>query len=193
MSKNRRKIIVVNKDVQRRIVLSVALLPTLSLTVATLIVAVFCRRLLGEAMQTDAHLPSLVPLFVSMLGFVVVSAAIVLHHALRFSHRIAGPSYRLIKSMERLRSGDVSFRVHLRNGDHLGEVADAFNQVLDWLERDPPPSVGQAMDVVEAPQPEELPEVCGGRPATRDAMLEMEAAETPPAPAANTDAPAPAR
>src|SRR5262245_31533065 len=96
-SGNRRKKLIVNSGAQRRIVLAVSLCPSIALASATLVVAVFCRKLLGEASRAEVLLPSLLPLFFSMLGFVAVSAIVILVQALRFSHRIAGPSYRVIK------------------------------------------------------------------------------------------------
>lgn len=145
----RRKRVVVNEKQQRRIILAVALVPTIGLTFSAVIVAVFCRRLLGEASLAEADLPSLVPLFLSVLGFVIVSGLVVLHQALRFSHRIAGPTYRINESIKRVRSGDVGFRINLRKGDYLGEIADEMNLLLDWLNENPPEGVTTGSDVVK--------------------------------------------
>ncbi len=169
-NRERRKGLVVSKVLQRQIVAAVAMFPTLSLAFASVIVAVFCRKLSSEAAEVDAELPSLVALLIAVLGFVAVSAVIVVRQALRFSHRIAGPGYRFIKAMEQLRGGDIAFRIKLRRGDLLTEVADAINATLDWLNQHPPTGIIAKSDVVEAPGVE-LPEVCGGRPATRDALL----------------------
>lgn len=147
--RNRRRILVVNEPLQKRIILGISLIPTFGLTACTLIVAVFCRRLLSEASVNDVDLPSLVPLFVSVLGFTLASGAVVVFQALRFSHRIAGPAYRLVRSMERMRSGDLAFRVNLRRGDHLTEVAAEMNRLLDWLNANPPSGARTGTDVVE--------------------------------------------
>jgi methyl-accepting chemotaxis protein len=147
-NERRRRILIVNEPLQKRIILTVSLIPTIGLSVCTLIVAVFCRRLLGEATEHDVALPSLVPLFFAILGFTVASAAVVVFQALRFSHRIAGPAYRLVKSMERIRTGDISFRVNLRRGDHLTEVATEMNNLLDWLNENPPAGVKTGTDLV---------------------------------------------
>ena len=158
-SNERRRTLVVNRELQQRIIFAVSLVPTIGLALACVIVAVFCRRLLGEAMRADAQLPSLVPLFLSLLGFVIVSAIVVVLQALRFSHRIAGPAYRLLKSMERLRSGDLAFRVHLRKGDHLVELADELNRVLDYLNEHPPRGATTGSDIVEVEADEPEPEL----------------------------------
>jgi len=98
-----------------------------------LIVGLFCQRLMSEAEAADVYLPSLLPLFISVLGFVVASGTIVVWCAFRFSHRIAGPSYRLVQACHQIRNGDRTFRVNLRDGDHLLEVAQALNEVMDWI------------------------------------------------------------
>ena len=161
-STERRRTLVVNPRTQRRIVYAFSLVPTLGLTLCCVIVAIFARKVLGEAVRADAELPSLVPLFLSLLGFVVVSAIVVLVQALRFSHRVAGPTYRLCKSLQRIRTGDVSFRVHLRAGDHLEEIAVEVNHLLEWLNANPPAGVRTGSDVVtlDADVDHDLESVC---------------------------------
>lgn len=138
---NRRQRLIVNKSAQQRIVIAVTLFPSIALAATTLVVAVFCRRLLGEAARAEVELPSLLPLFVALLTFVVTSGLVILVQALRFSHRVSGPAYRLTKSMERIREGDIGFRVKLRSGDHLTEVAQEMNRLLEWLNTNPPGAV----------------------------------------------------
>lgn len=164
----RRRVLVVNEQLQKRIIVGISLIPTAGLAACTVIVAVFCRRLLGEATQQDVELPSLVPLFLSVLGFTLAAGAVVVFQALRFSHRIAGPAYRLIKSMERIRTGDISFRVNLRRGDHLTEVAAEMNSLLDWLNQNPPAGVKTGGDLVPVAHDSDFldgpteEEACGG-------------------------------
>lgn len=135
---NRRSKLVVDAPVQKRIILSVTVLPALALAATVLIVGMFCRRLISEAEAADIFLPSLLPLFISVLGFVVISGTIVVWCAFRFSHRIAGPSYRLVQACRQIRAGDRAFRVVLRKGDHLTEVAEALNDVMAWLDETHP-------------------------------------------------------
>ena len=136
-TERRRKVIVL-REAQKRIILAVSLFPALSLAMATMLIAVFCRKLLGEAHRTEVDLPSLVPLFLTVLGFALVSCLIILHQAVRFSHRVAGPAYRLMKAFGELKSGDLDCQIRLRRGDHLTEVADSFNELVDWLKEHPP-------------------------------------------------------
>ncbi len=50
------------------------------------------------------------------------------------SHKIAGPIYRFEKFSEALESGNLSDRIHLRNGDQLIDTADKFNKMAELLE-----------------------------------------------------------
>ena len=149
-AKNRRRTLIVNKEAQRRIVMAISLFPAISLALATMIIAVFCRKLLGEAERADASLPSLVPLFFSVLGFVLVSGLIVFHQAVKFSNKIAGPSYRLMRAFAHVKDGDFTTRIGLRKGDHLVELADAFNDFVEWLKEHPPKDIEEIRETVQA-------------------------------------------
>ena len=136
--RNRRRNIVVNKPVQGRLIFSVSLLPALGLSGLMLLVAYFCHQLSLEVMTADIELTNVVPLYLSVAGFVMLSGVFLFYNSVMFSHRIAGPSYRLCESMKRIRGGDVDFRVQLRDGDHLGEVGAELNRLLDYLNENPP-------------------------------------------------------
>lgn len=45
------------------------------------------------------------------------------------SHKIAGPIYRIEKSLDTMASGDLSFRITLRRGDEMVTLADAVNRL----------------------------------------------------------------
>ncbi len=51
------------------------------------------------------------------------------------SHKIAGPVYRLEESTKLIASGDLTHKVHLRHGDELGDLQDAFNSMQESLSR----------------------------------------------------------
>jgi len=144
----RRRTIVIDRAVQRRIVASVVLVPTAALAVAALVVAVFCRRLVHEARAAEADLPSLLPLFLTILGFCVVCSVVIAVRGLRFSHRIAGPTYRICRDLATIRTtGDAALRIRVRKADFLHELAAEINEFLDWVEtrrRAPPPCDAEA-------------------------------------------------
>ena len=45
------------------------------------------------------------------------------------SHKIAGPVYRLEETSRIIASGDLTAKVHLRQGDELGDLQEAFNKM----------------------------------------------------------------
>jgi hypothetical protein len=50
------------------------------------------------------------------------------------SHRTAGAAYAIRRSIEQLRDGHSGVRVRLRRGDHLKDLATAFNQLAESLD-----------------------------------------------------------
>lgn len=55
--------------------------------------------------------------------------------SLLISHYIAGPLYRLEKSFEHLRTGDLTHRVRFRSRDGLQHMGDALNVTLNTLQK----------------------------------------------------------
>lgn len=137
-SQNRRRKLVVNKPMQGRMMLSMALIPGAALIGVAILTAIYASRITREALATDSDLPDVMPLFYLVIAFEVVAGFIMVINSLRVSHTVAGPAYRICKSIERIRGGDLAFKVTLRKGDHLTEVRDEMNKLLDWLNENPP-------------------------------------------------------
>ena len=51
------------------------------------------------------------------------------------SHKMAGPVYRFEQTCKEIAKGDFSQRVHLRKGDQFTELQDAFNTMMDVVEK----------------------------------------------------------
>ena len=64
-----------------------------------------------------------------ILAFVFLIAII----SLFVSHKIAGPVYRLEETTKLIAAGDLTHKVHLRQGDELGDLQDAFNSMSESL------------------------------------------------------------
>ena len=136
--RGRRRRIVINNAVQSRIIMSISWPPAITLALTALLLSVFCMRLSDEALEADVDLPSIIPVFMTVSGFLGIATLFILLNALRFSHRIAGPIYRLKETLQTVRDGDIRCRANLRKGDFLEEVAQDMNDFLDWLEQHPP-------------------------------------------------------
>ena len=134
-ARNRRKRLVVQPEIQKKIIAQTGLFPVLSLGAGTIITGYFYSCLVAEASAVEATLPSLTPLFVAVLSFTATMAGVSLYLALRSSHRIAGPAHRIIQTIRHMRRGDLSVRAMLRPGDLLFEVAEELNGALDDLEQ----------------------------------------------------------
>ena len=136
----RRKLIL-DQGKQFRIMSGLATLPLLTLLGATVAVALLGSRVLNEARSTDAEITSLFPLFLALILLILSAGCMVALQAMRYSHRIAGPSFRLLQSLERIKRGNLEFRVELRDGDELQDLAEGINELIDWLEEHPPRGV----------------------------------------------------
>jgi len=70
-------------------------------------------------------------LLIAAVGVGLAGAIVFILH----SHRIAGPAYRLRRSLEDLTAGNLTLRVHLREKDELKELAEALNRLAERLDR----------------------------------------------------------
>ena len=134
MAKNRRKRLIIDRESQKRQIHRMISAPLLVLAVVATVTFTMSLRLLAEAASAQAELPSLQYMIMWMSVFLAAAGAAIVLQAVKFSNKIAGPAYRLKKSLTQLREGDFSFRVQLRTDDELIPVADELNRVLEWLE-----------------------------------------------------------
>lgn len=72
------------------------------------------------------------PLLINNLVIMVAIAVI----GIFFSHRIAGPVYRMMKDIQRVINGEPGVRVHLRKKDSLHELAERLNALFDEREKE---------------------------------------------------------
>lgn len=140
--KNRRKKLVILREMQNRIILRTTMFPLIGLAILTITLTVFCRRLMAEAATEEVILPSLEPLLAAVICLTAGFAVTILYVALHFSQRIAGPTYRITESLKEvqeqlnngLEDGKIDLRVKLRDGDFLEEIASELNVTLATFE-----------------------------------------------------------
>ena len=80
--------------------------------------------------------------------FIVITFLI----SLFLSHRIAGPLYKLKKSMREAMAGGFP-RIHFRSQDHFQDLSDAYNQLADGM-RQRSESLVEARSLIEKALPE---------------------------------------
>lgn len=124
-------------------------LPLAALFALVLLLTFFCHRMLCGIASGESGMQMSTAIFLSAGGFLVASMAVVVLQASRVAQRVAGPEYRLRQSLQRIRGGDISFRIHLRKGDMLVGLAQECNELLDWLNRCPPPGCKTGTDVFD--------------------------------------------
>ena len=68
-------------------------------------------------------------LVATLLGILLVGSGVLA------AHRISGVHIKLANVLNQVREGDLSTRVYFRNTDKLEDVQDAFNNMMETLEK----------------------------------------------------------
>ncbi len=108
----------------------------------------YCSTLLRAAATGGAVETAGAGFWLAVGGFFVASATVVVMQAVRLARRVAGPESSLQRALQRIRTHDIGFRVALRRGDLLTDLARECNELLEWLNENPPPGVRTGSDVV---------------------------------------------
>lgn len=133
-----------------------------ALAMAIVATTMWCRQQLAAAAGGDP-VPTLhLPFHVGAACFLLATGTIVALQSLHVARRVSAPEQRLIQSLRRIRSGDLAFRVHLRRGDLLTDLASECNALIDHLNANPPVGALTGGDVFEVGSVE--PEFEGARP-----------------------------
>ena len=99
----RRKTIIINPKLQKRIIRSISTVPAMALFLMMFVVCIFCYEAYQEATKLGIQFDGMLPLFIAVAGFVVTAAMYLITTAILTSHRVAGPAYRLCESLKRVR------------------------------------------------------------------------------------------
>ena len=132
--KNRRNQLVVNQELQGRFLLAVGWPVVICLSLNIVLLGIVFANLTGRVVRDAPELEWIVPVLVGVLAALALASGFFLFHALKLSHRIAGPMVRIRRDLERVRHGEVGLRIRLRKGDYLVQVADDINELLEWME-----------------------------------------------------------
>jgi hypothetical protein len=74
---------------------------------------------------------------------VLAAGALLVMQQQRLQQHWRGPEQRLCGALQRIRQGDLAFRVTLRRGDPLQPLAEECNELLEWLNHNPPPAASR--------------------------------------------------
>ena len=97
---------------------------------------IFREAELLSAQQQDALKNALRAVNRSLFPKVMVLAVIIFIAGIFISHKIAGPMYRIEKSAEAIRDGDLSVSFRVRKGDEMKEASSALEDMVDSLQAD---------------------------------------------------------
>lgn len=70
-----------------------------------------------------------------LIGANVLVLCIIVPYSLFYSHRIAGPIFRLEQSIDLMLGGEMDFVISLRKNDEFKYLGDKMNSLIDYLRR----------------------------------------------------------
>ncbi|MFT4841100.1 MAG: hypothetical protein ACJA0V_002314 [Planctomycetota bacterium] len=98
---------------------------------------------------TSGAMPTVDRLVVSASIMVASIVIVLLAEVANFTRRFHRPEQQVRAAMQRIRAGDVGFRVALRRGEPLSRLLHECNGMLEWLNRNPPCGVRIDADVFD--------------------------------------------
>ncbi len=135
---SQRKIYVVQREMQGKFTLTLLMLIFLVAVISFCNLYVIGQYALDH-MNTMQSPTSITTVFTEALGvlwprlllIILVNVIIVVIIGVFYSHQFAGPSYKLEKNIREIAQGDLSFKITLRKGDSMHNVADSLNMMVD--------------------------------------------------------------
>lgn len=132
----RRRNYFIKKEFQARFILRFILIILLGIAASSGIVYYLTSKRMEEAYYRS-HIkiastgeivyPILFTANIITIGIVIVITIII---TLLISHKIAGPLYRIEKSIREISNGNLSFQIYLRAKDELITLAEIFNNMI---------------------------------------------------------------
>lgn len=137
MNKHKRRTYIIKTGLQLRyMAILIVCMLTVAMTVGWIVYHTSWRQIVNTEDLTIDKLSIIFEQVNSQLmWWVVCFTAIIALISIFVSHKIAGPVYRLEESMKLIASGDLTHKVHLRHGDELGDLKDAFNKMSESLSK----------------------------------------------------------
>ena len=139
---------------------------TLTLRIAATVV--MCIAATAFAGECVSHLQTLASeqladpnrLVMATVALVASIAMVLVLEIANLTRRFRGPEQQLRAAMQRIRAGDVGFRLALRRGEPLSRLLHECNSLLEWLNRNPPGGARVDGDVFEVDVDGEEPFEC---------------------------------
>jgi len=144
--RDRRRIWLDGGDQHGKLIRLAVVGPLVLVAVAVLGLTLYCRHLLQAAAVGTVDASA--ALYVAAGGFLLATSAAIVLQSARVAQRVAGPEHRLRQVLQRIRAGDLTTRARLRKGDLLGGLAEECNELIDWLNHNPPSGTSTGSDLL---------------------------------------------
>lgn len=137
--RQKRKNYFINKDFQTKFILKFCVLICVACALMGGLVYVLSARTITTSFENlrlvskstaDFILPALA---LSSLAAVIIASLACMFVVLFISHRIAGPLYRLEKSIGEIASCDLTVKTNLRKDDEIKRLAECLNSMVERL------------------------------------------------------------
>ncbi len=135
----RRRNYFIKKDFQGRFVLRFFFTVILTTVIFTIILSIISLNTM-TVVYKDSHLRldrtpfALIPEILQTYWIYIVLIGIVIGlFSILISHRVAGPIYRIERSIEEITRGNLSFKIRLREKDEMKELAERINEMVGGL------------------------------------------------------------
>jgi hypothetical protein len=132
---DRRRSLFIDPKEQLRLIRGMAVPPLVSLGLAVWGAAWLVAEVRELALAAGIPAPSSARFLLAGMAFVAAAGAFVVYRALVFSHRIAGPCQRMREALRAARAGARDQAIHLRQGDHLADLAEEVRATLAHFDR----------------------------------------------------------
>ncbi|HDP16272.1 MAG TPA: methyl-accepting chemotaxis protein [Candidatus Omnitrophica bacterium] len=134
----RRRVYIIKKGLQFRYIGIVFALAFLASMVTGYTVFATGWTLLGEKLANVYPQGRLVYVFratnIALIRNLLFVSPFIFILGLLFSHKIAGPVYRIEKTIYDMSKGNLTLRIRLRKGDELWDLADIINAMTEKLD-----------------------------------------------------------
>lgn len=137
---NRRRNYFVNKDFQLGFILKFCSILLIGIILSTLLLLILSRGTLTSSFENSqlnikntsaAILPSI--LFVNLITLGLITLATI-GVTLLVSHKLAGPMYRFQKEIERMKTGNLTQKIKIRDKDQIQSLAVSLDAMREELQ-----------------------------------------------------------
>lgn len=131
----------INRELQGKYVFNAFLMSVTAILLVALLMGVFSANTMTISYENSALKMGSTPVMMikSFLAanwiLLVFGGGLLIWLSIRFTHRVAGPIYRIEQELVHMLEGDLQGRIHLRPNDDVKEMATLVNRFKDMLEK----------------------------------------------------------